>query len=122
MNLNVDLNSRLIESISQYCSYNGLELNEYITSCLTKQLALDKYGDLNEKIPKRKENNIISIETLELKDNDIVISTNKGVICIQLNKIIDILPKSTNIDNEIINEKEQEEIKQIKRKRNLKTL
>lgn len=118
--MNIEINNRLSENLTQFCKCNNIELNWYISNCLSKQLALDKYGDLNEKISNSVKVNELVFQTIQLKNDSIIITTNKGELSIPLNKITSILPTTPSIvkDNII----EQQETKQSNRKRNLRTL
>jgi hypothetical protein len=46
----IKLDKRLSEDLTNYCSQNGLIVEKYCMNAIRKQLALDKYGDLNEKV------------------------------------------------------------------------
>ena len=45
----IEIDSRLYNSIVQWCEANGVEPLKYIEKALRERLATDKYGDLNER-------------------------------------------------------------------------
>lgn len=50
--MKIDIDNRLYNDIEAYCSANALEPMKYIEKVLRERLAIDKYGDLNEKLRK----------------------------------------------------------------------
>lgn len=64
----IKIPKRLYDDIEQYCKANNLLLEKYCALVLRKQLALDKYGDLNERfMPKEPEDEEIKINILDPK-------------------------------------------------------
>lgn len=50
MEYQIKLPKRLYDDIVSYCDANHESIEKYCTSALIRQLSLDKYGDLNEKM------------------------------------------------------------------------
>lgn len=46
--MNLELDKRLYKRISEYCSVNNLNIEEYISEIIEKQFNLDCYGDIND--------------------------------------------------------------------------
>ena len=55
MDVEIKIPKRLYDDIEQYCKPNQMSVEWYCISVLRKQIALDKYGDLNEKFSAKKE-------------------------------------------------------------------
>lgn len=48
----INIPQQLYRDVDEFCSLSKKKLEEYIILCIRKQLAVDKYGDLNEKVNK----------------------------------------------------------------------
>lgn len=55
MKVEIDLPDRLYEEIRELCEYNDLTIDRYIIDCISDAYYTLKYGDLNLKINKDKE-------------------------------------------------------------------
>ena len=55
MKVEIDLPDRLYEEIRELCEYNNLTIDRYIIDCISDAYYTLKYGDLNLKISKDKE-------------------------------------------------------------------
>ena len=55
MKVEIDLPDRLYEEIRELCEYNNLTIDRYIIDCVSDTYYTLKYGDLNLKINKDKE-------------------------------------------------------------------
>ena len=51
----IEIDNRLYSNIEAFCQANALEPSYYIHKVLRERLAIDKYGDLNEKFRKIEE-------------------------------------------------------------------
>lgn len=51
-NTTLRINDRLFYDIQEYCNRNNLEMEEYLVELFEAQHMINKYGDLNEIIPK----------------------------------------------------------------------
>lgn len=51
----IEIDNRLYSNIEAFCQANALEPSYYIHKVLRERLAIDKYGDLNEKFRKVEE-------------------------------------------------------------------
>lgn len=51
----VEVEDRLYNDMVAWCGVNNIDIVNYINNIIRKQLALDKYGDLNEKLSKKEE-------------------------------------------------------------------
>lgn len=49
----VEIDNKLCRDIQDWCEQVNMPINEYIESVLRRDLSLQKYGDLNEKIGKK---------------------------------------------------------------------
>lgn len=54
MEIRIDLSSRLYNDIENNCRNNNVTIEDYCLSAIVRQVSLDKYGDLNEKVKKSK--------------------------------------------------------------------
>lgn len=52
MKWTLTIDKRLFESIKGFCELNNIKPNDYVCDIIERQLNLDKYGDLNDKIKK----------------------------------------------------------------------
>ena len=52
MDKEIKIPKRLYDDILQYCESNEIVFDKYCALALRKQLCLDKYGDLNDKLNK----------------------------------------------------------------------
>lgn len=50
----IDLDNKLCRDIQDWCEQVNMSINEYIESVLRMDLSLRKYGDLNEKVGKKR--------------------------------------------------------------------
>lgn len=48
----INIPQQLYRDVDEFCSISNKNPEEYIILCIRKQLAVDKYGDLNEKVNK----------------------------------------------------------------------
>lgn len=48
----INIPQQLYRDVDEFCSLSKKKPEEYIILCIRKQLAVDKYGDLNEKVNK----------------------------------------------------------------------
>lgn len=46
----ISIPQQLYRDVDEFCSISNNNPEEYIILCIRKQLAVDKYGDLNEKV------------------------------------------------------------------------
>ncbi len=46
----ISIPQQLYRDVDEFCSISKKKPEEYIIMCIRKQLAVDKYGDLNEKV------------------------------------------------------------------------
>ena len=52
--ISIYINKRLVDDIKSFCKLNDKNYLEYITEVLEAKLTLDMYGDLNDKITRKK--------------------------------------------------------------------
>lgn len=62
MKLEIELNDRQFNDIEGYCKANNLDIQNYIVDIITEKHSINKFGDLNELIPK-----VIEEEKVEVK-------------------------------------------------------
>lgn len=62
MKLEIELNDRQFNDIDGYCKVNNLDIQNYIVDIITEKHSINKFGDLNELIPK-----VIEEEKVEVK-------------------------------------------------------
>lgn len=51
-NTTLSINDRLFYDIQEYCNKNDLDMREYLVELIEERHMINKYGDLNEIIPK----------------------------------------------------------------------
>lgn len=56
------MNERLYDDISNYCRLNNLNIREYFVELIEAQHMINKYGDLNEIIPKKIEESKVEVK------------------------------------------------------------
>lgn len=76
--MEIILDDRIYYNIQEYCDFNQIDVNEYITDCIIKQFNIDRFGDLNEIIKKQKNNEIVKEDNInEIIETKIeIINTN----------------------------------------------
>lgn len=119
MTISLNIEERLYNDIITYCKINNLDFQLYLTDIITKNHTINKFGDLNEIIPK-----IIQEETVEVKKrgrprkkvDDNEKKNNEAKTNVKVTEVMSNTTESSK-ENETI------EIKPtVKRKRTLKTL
>lgn len=125
MIINIEINDRQYSDIEQYCKVNGLNVEEYIVGIINEKHAINKFGDLNDILPKTIEESTIEVkkrgrpkktkvdEKLQVNDNTKIVEDRK-------NEVIETKP----IVEETKKNKEEVTVVKptVKRKRTLKTL
>ena len=116
----IDIDTKLINQISEYCSLNEIERDKFIYDLLNKQFLIEKYGERPGSVTPIEvdENNNNRIkELLEVYRNSLVI---EDINIFSLNKEEEIVPetKATEFDNGVIMVNIDKP--KVKRKRQLK--
>ena len=70
--VSVYINKKLIEDIKSFCKLNNKSYLEYITEVLESKLALDMYGDLNEKIKPKKRVPMKKVEDVKKEEKELL--------------------------------------------------
>lgn len=52
MEITLNISNRIYQDIQLFCNANNLDVNEYLIELINEKHALNKFGDLNEKLPK----------------------------------------------------------------------
>lgn len=68
--VSVYINKKLIDDIKSFCKLNKKNYLEYITEVLESKLALDMYGDLNEKIKPKKRVPMKKVEDVKKEEKE----------------------------------------------------
>jgi len=55
MQITIDIIDRNYEQIKEFCDFNKIKIEDYIIQCTEDDFFTRKYGDLNEKLTKSKE-------------------------------------------------------------------
>lgn len=135
-NTTLRINDRLFYDIQEYCNKNDLDMREYLVELIEERHMINKYGDLNEIIPKAIEESKVEAKKRgrpkkkvdELKDANEVKDKLSDVAAY---KNIDENAEEINTKTEELQKENQRktsdvtEVKQqptAKRKRTLKTL
>lgn len=115
MTINLEITDRQFKDIELYCSVNNLQINDYLIDIITEKHSINKFGDLNEIIPK-----VIESKTVESKKRGRPKKKTEENVTEIKEEENDIESKKYTGNTENI---EKEEIKPIaKRKRKLNTL
>lgn len=120
MKIELDFNDRQYNDIELYCKTNNLEIQTYLIDIINEKHSINKFGDLNELIPKVLEESTVAVKKRG-RPKKVVEGKTEAVV------------KKNEEPKEIIEEtvktkSESEEISQntikptVKRKRTLKTL
>ena len=119
MQLELEISDRQYDDISAFCKANNLQVQEYITSIITEKHSLNKFGDLNNIIPKAFEDSVVTVKKRgrpKKAVSEIEISQDKGTV----SKTKDGgLTETGYGDSNIVEEKHKAV---VKRKRTLKTI
>lgn len=73
--VSVYINKKLIDDIKSFCKLNNKNYLEYITEVLEAKLALDMYGDLNEKIKPKKRVPMKKVEDVKKEEKETLAET-----------------------------------------------
>lgn len=73
--VSVYINKKLIDDIKSFCKLNKKNYLEYITEVLEAKLALDMYGDLNEKIKPKKRVPMKKVEDVKKEEKEALAET-----------------------------------------------
>lgn len=118
MKIELDFNDRQYNDIEIYCKTNNLDIHSYLIDIISEKHSVNKFGDLNELIPK-----VVKESTVSVKKR----GRPKKVV--EEKSEIEKDEESTETVEEIVKTKtESKEINQnivkptVKRKRILKTL
>ena len=52
--ISIELPERTVENLREFCKLNNTKVNTYLRDIIEKQLNIDRFGDLNQKIKKAK--------------------------------------------------------------------
>lgn len=127
MLLSIEVDYRFYSDIENYCNRNNISMQDYLFNIIEERHSINKFGDLNEIIPK-----VIEESTVEVKKRGRPKKKNEEVATeekIDEPKIV----KSTVIKQVEIVDSKKDDIKEdvqkdivvkptVKRKRTLKTL
>lgn len=120
MNFTIDIPKRLYDDIDMWCKANNIDINKYIADNLRKAIAIDKYGDLNEKVKKKtesKKKKEKKSETPKEVENNIVVNVQPEEV-----KTVEETVKVKVEPLPPVEEEEKEEEQQVvKKHRTLKT-
>lgn len=98
MKVEVDLPDRLYEEIRELCEYNNQTIDRYIVDCISDTYYTLKYGDLNVKINKNKE---------DLKTDEKIVEKTEKKPDLETKKVEDIvnteIKEKQVIDETVIN-------------------
>lgn len=112
----IDLDNKLCRDIQDWCEQVNMPINEYIESVLRMDLSLRKYGDLNEKVGKRRKSDTIKEVISEFAEKE------EPTVEVQP-EVKPIVPKEEPVqvkEVEIIEPKEEEpQPKQVKKKQRI---
>lgn len=97
MKVEVDLPDRLYEEIRELCEYNNQSIDRYIVDCISDTYYTLKYGDLNLKINKGKE---------DLKTNEKIVEKTEKKVDVEKKKVGRPRKKVEEIVNTEIKEKQ----------------
>lgn len=130
MKIELDFNDRQYNDIETYCKSNNLDIKEYLIGVITEKHTINKFGDLNDLIPKVIEECTVSVKKRgrpkkTIAEKETTIDRPSKIEKNESNRktIVEIEP-SRNVEN-IVVEQQQEDIivkPTVKRKRSLKTL
>lgn len=122
MLLELEINDRQYNDISSFCEANNLQVQDYIMSLITEKHSLNKFGDLNNLIPKAiDESTVVVKKRGRPKKNSVSTETTQDI----RNEKLAIGIKendSTETAKPIQNEETANHKAVVKRKRTLKTI
>lgn len=58
MEITIEIVDRNYEQIKEFCDFNNIKIEDYIVQCTEDDFFTRKYGDLNEKLNKQKEEEV----------------------------------------------------------------
>lgn len=65
MKITINIDERTGSSIREFCKVNNLKQNEYLVGIIEKQFNIDRFGDMNEMMPKKKKPKQIKMELVK---------------------------------------------------------
>jgi hypothetical protein len=121
MKIELEIEDRQYNDFETYCKANNLDIHTYLTDLLVEKHSINKFGDLNEIIPKVIEESTVTVKKRsKVKKSD---DENKTKAVEEEIKNIPIVEENTTED--VAEESEDTIVKPTvvkKRKRTLKTL
>lgn len=135
MNLNIELNDRIFNDINVYCKANNLDVNEYLVGIISEKHSINKFGDLNELLPKVVEETKVEVKRRgrpkKVKAEEVVEVNEKDTLKVETDKtpvkeghtlttVFTIEEKKEEIAEDKSDEVKPKSI--VKRKRTLKAL
>lgn len=119
MKFELDFNDRQYNDIELYCKSNNLDIQTYLIDIITEKHSINKFGDLNDIIPKVIEESTVVVKKRG-RPKKLVEEKKEENITIEIPIKEDIEKEKTIVEDKEI---EQTVIKPtVKRKRTLKTL
>lgn len=135
MYLNIELNDRIFNDIDAYCKANNLDVNEYLVGIISEKHSINKFGDLNELLPKVVEETKVEVKRRgrpkKVKTEEVVNAKEKSTLKAEkdetpvkeghtLTTVFTIEEKKTEIAEDNPDEVKPKSV--VKRKRTLKAL
>ena len=54
MRITIEVDDKLVDNIKRFCKLNNMTYTEYLSKIIEEKFNIDRFGDLNEKINKKK--------------------------------------------------------------------
>ena len=90
MKVSVSLDKKIIDNVKNFCKLNGKNYLEYIAEAVEGKLAIDMYGDLNEKMKKKEK------PKMQKAEDFIKEKTKKEEIPVKTEEVFDEIPLITD--------------------------
>lgn len=123
MEITIEIPNRTYNDIESYCSINQIDIQEYIIGIIEEKHSINKYGDLNDMMPKAIEEKTVEVKRRgRPKKQPIEETPRPKEGAFNETKVFKNIEQEENIE-------QQKEIKEepiikltVKRKRTLKTI
>lgn len=90
MKVSVSIDKKIVDNVKNFCKLNGKNYLEYITEAIEGKLAVDMYGDLNDKIKSKDK------PKMQKAEDFIKEKTKKEEIPVKTEEVFDEIPLITD--------------------------
>lgn len=122
MEFTIEIPNRLYNDIDSYCSINKIDIQGYIIEIIEEKHSINKYGDLNDMMPKVMEEKTVEVKRRGRPKKQPIEEKPLHEEVFNETKEFKNIEQEKNIEQHKENEKEVIIKPTVKRKRTLKTI